>query len=730
MSGIQSCPIEVWTRIFSFLDPDSSLRVFPLVSKRALSVASSPSAKAMFFLTQYGRSHAIYYAYRKHKRSLDPLVARILLQNGARLPRFVAQRVASDFHMLPQQGGIPTALFVFFINQTYNIYGDQALFKDNDHALFERLVRAPLSEAALSKDRVRALIRDFAFLPVPELCTKPIAENVYFLSRLDLSLVTDLADRDFDLRSVSDNVMERVMLHPYLNTRYLQRYLDAGFVLSDLCIKRTLASGRAHTLAVLHSLIDFVTLQRLAFDTIYDLFGPYLDRQTSLNVPWSSDTVQRLIHSFSIPDSVIAKALLTNPESTCTFDTVHPEFPVTRSYLKTRPYPIWQWILTTYGPHHAFSVACMDDALSRAVADQELHDLHDAYLDAGFVLRPRHVKILACRLLHRNMTSNALHVFRHMREQVLERQLKTSMEDNQPFNEDQLRVQMQTRQISSRSRPSSPDSRPSTPPMQASDSASSPSADQSSEQPSSAAAPFDDINCISEKELIAFRKALAEEIVDNTEWINRMRTIQLEGGPRGGAVRIDRPPDDGLRFLEDARKLLAELRVPPPSVVSKRRNTLPKRRTTMSRSASAAASAIAAAAAASIPSPPTSPVPAARRPSTSSVSRSSSAAGTTGGASSSAATAILVAGPSAATATGTADAESASTSETSESGSGSGSGSGGDGRNSRSWINRMQTWWRARNNNTTGGPSHQHTQSLSIPFNASNMPATPDSSSV
>lgn len=68
----------------------------------------------------------------------------------------------------------------------------------------------------------------------------------------------------------------------------------------------------------------------------------------------------------------------------------------------------------------------MDDALSRASSDTELHSLHDSYLASGFVLRPRHLKILASRgfkqlliiVLHKNMTSNALHILRSMRQQI------------------------------------------------------------------------------------------------------------------------------------------------------------------------------------------------------------------------------------------------------------------------------------------------------------------------
>eukprot|EP00842_Homolaphlyctis_polyrhiza_P002410 jgi/Hompol1/316/HPOL_002465-RA len=171
----------------------------------------------------------------------------------------------------------------------------------------------------------------------------------------------------------------------------------------------------------------------------------------------------------------------------------------------------------------------MDDALSRAVADQELHELHDQFLDAGFVLRPRHVKILACRVLHRNMTGNALHVFRVLREQLLDRQLKTAMDPD-------CRVTING---------------------------------NSNEAPMFVT---DDINCVGEKEMIAFRRALSDEIVDNAEWSTRMHTLQLEGGPRGGAIRIDRPPEDGLRFLEEARRLLGTPALPHPSLASTSRS--------------------------------------------------------------------------------------------------------------------------------------------------------------
>ncbi|KAH6600425.1 hypothetical protein BASA50_002322 [Batrachochytrium salamandrivorans] len=540
---LADCPVEVWATIFSFLHPDSSLRIFPQICKQALRVSASPSVKALFFLTRYGRHLAFYYAYQTHRKALDIHVAGAMLQNGALLPRFVAQKVTSDFHT-QANGGVSTPLFMFFVNHAYELYDDLVMFKENDHSSFERLVRAPISETNLSREKIRTLIHQFRFTPVAELCSKPIADSIYYLSRLDLTLVANLASNGFDLLSVSDSVMEKIMVHPYLNTRYLKRYLDSGFVISDLCIKRALAGGRAQTVAVLNTLVDEQKLQRLAWETVKDLFGPYLDRSTSLNIPWSSSTVHRLIHTFNVPDTIIAKALLSNPNSVCTLDTVHPEFPVTRCYLKARPYPVWEWVLSTYGPHHLFSVAAMDDALSRAVADQELHDLHQLFLDAGFVFRPRHIKILACRLLHRNMTGNSLKLLLYLQEQVLGRQQKSLFED-------------------SKSDKNSIDGGKSN--------------DSGSHHSHS-----DDVNCISNTEIVAFRKAISDEIVNNEEWGNRMRTLQLEGGPRGGAVRINHPPEDGLRFLEEARKILRELHALPVPVVAHPRREAPREKAYLS----------------------------------------------------------------------------------------------------------------------------------------------------
>lgn len=147
-------------------------------------------------------------------------------------------------------------------------------------------------------------------------------------------------------------------------------------------------------------------------------------------------------------------------------------------------------------------VACFDDALSRAVADQTLHDLLDNFLEQGMVLRPRHVKILACRVLHRNMTSNALQIFIHLKKQLQERR------------------RLATSKFSSS---------------------------------------FDEITQVHEPELQGFLEALNRDLLLNDDWKTKSSTIQLGGGINGGTYQISRTPTDVLRFIDVGKAIVQDL---------------------------------------------------------------------------------------------------------------------------------------------------------------------------
>ncbi len=386
------------------------------------------------------------------------------------------------------------------------------------------MVRSPwtndLEERATALEE---LIRKYKFIPLSELASRPLHESIFNLCKMNLSLIHDLKANGFSLEKVNDNVMERLMNHPYFNLRYLNSFLDVGFSLNDLVVKRAIAASRKKVLNVLQSVITPEKLQVYVEETIYQLFGPNLSYKTSLNTTWSSDKIEYLMDTFKISEEFLVKCILTHPESDYSLEMPRPEFPSTRPYLKTSPYMVWQWILDRFGPHHEFSIAVMDDALSRAVSEEELHRLHDSFIEAGFILRPRHIKILACRVLHRNMTQNALHLMRHMRQQVVDRQLQTIVA-------------------------------------------------------SSSVTPSETAPTISLAESIAFRIALNREVLQNEEWRHRLATIQLEGGVRGGAHMLFGAPEDGLKFFDEAQKFDSELQAaqipinfPPNFQVDERR---------------------------------------------------------------------------------------------------------------------------------------------------------------
>jgi hypothetical protein len=345
--------------------------------------------------------------------------------------------------------------------------------------------------------KLRDLILRFHFSPVIELSHKLIGESLFLLAQIDLSIISDMVKHTgFQLSTWNDAVMERLLSQAVPKTT-VKSFLDIGFVLSDTVIKRTIAYGKPFAFELLMEFVEKDDLIAFAENTVYDLFGPYLNRDVSLNVAWNSNALQRIVRAFQLSDKVIEKALLNNPLEKCTFENVHTNFPVTRPYLKSRPYAIWRWILDNYGPHHRFSIACFDDAISRAVADESLHSLIDVYLEQGMILRPRHVKIIACRVLHRNMTSNGLLLMTHLRYQVIERYRKA----------------MQFQHMN------------------------------------------DFITQIQETEIRGFQKALCVDILENEDWKQKSRTMQLAGGAVGGTFRIERTPSDVVQFTEQAIQL-------------------------------------------------------------------------------------------------------------------------------------------------------------------------------
>ncbi|KAI8591601.1 hypothetical protein BDZ88DRAFT_43014 [Geranomyces variabilis] len=522
-------PTEVWSRIFSFLDislgAQAPLR-FSQVSKSWNRVANDPHSRVALFIRNYGRKLALFGAFKYHRAALTVPVAKQLRNASSALPRFLVQLVDKEYHRTDRgRRGVSVPLFVFFIQEGYHLYGNEAGFKEDDVARFERLLyTGPVAAqdhdadaAASAVESIRVLLDKFGYLPVRGIGS-PIDETLFLLSKLDITLIPKLVSNGLDIAGVNDQVLERVLWRADVTDEYLQTYLNNGFTLTKTAIQKGLQIARQSTLDVLAKHVSHELLTECAKNAVIDMFGPSACRGWH----WIPESVDFIIQTFSIDEETIRTALYTHPKSPRLTNGGRPEFPATRCYMKTNPCPVWRWVLRTYGPHHEFTRACYDDALSRAAADRDLHLLHDEFLEAGVRFYPRHVKILACRLLHRDMTANALHLLQALREQVADDR---------------------------------------------------------------------DAGLLFDSERDEWLQAVRAEVVDNDEWSHRMRTTQLEGGARGGAYRISRPPDDALRFLDESKEFLAELLPPVPTIatVVVRNNPTGRRSsggTTMTRSPS------------------------------------------------------------------------------------------------------------------------------------------------
>jgi hypothetical protein len=92
---LQKLPFELITLIFSNLDPISGQRLTK-TSKLLRQVTTQAASKAQLLLKHYGKGQVLFYAYMNHRSIIDGNLAQILVNNGAPLPRFVAQLIVKD----------------------------------------------------------------------------------------------------------------------------------------------------------------------------------------------------------------------------------------------------------------------------------------------------------------------------------------------------------------------------------------------------------------------------------------------------------------------------------------------------------------------------------------------------------------------------------------------------------------------------------------------------------
>ncbi|KAJ3073091.1 hypothetical protein HDU98_002236 [Podochytrium sp. JEL0797] len=591
-------PYEVFSRIFWHLDAletvqtasmgflpavvTGSTLLFRSVCKSFQHVSEDPHARAGWLITRYGYAWAFYYAFKYHRGILTPTVGHLMLAAGCHLPRYLLQLVNKEYNSRVERTRRPISiqLWMFFVEQGYRKYTLHSDFREDDVGRFERSLYGVTNTAQESTDIAKDLINNYLFVPVRGLGS-PVDETVYLVSKLDVNLITGLIRNGLDIRFVNDSIMERLLWRADITEPIVASYVRVGFELSSPAVKKGLQMGRAGTLEILRKYVSPAMLQTHAEDTVFDMFGPSIRGWN-----FTAEAMDFLFGAFPISDECMERAILRHPNG---IDPASPDsFPSTRSYMKANPCPVWRWVLGQYGPSHHLTMACFDDAISRAAAEHELHALHDIFLEAGVQFRPRHVKILACRVLHRDMTANALHLLKVMKVQIL-----ASAREYYKQQHDLLELESSSRVVAEIKKPEGTTSASSfgfifgsgmsTAGLTTMWGASSASAAVAGEpvmstfltagghtfEPVEAPpvptnesvvdAAVTHMSAMTSQTRSEWIKSFNDEVLGNEEWETRMRTTQLEGGPRGGAYRITQAPEDGVQFLQECKDILREL---------------------------------------------------------------------------------------------------------------------------------------------------------------------------
>ncbi|KAJ1561877.1 hypothetical protein HK096_003005 [Nowakowskiella sp. JEL0078] len=584
-TNLLTLPTEILSHIFS-LSPSGTPRPFSRTCHHLHTISHDPSSRAALLINRYGRPLSLFYAFKSNRSVLTPDVCRVLRAAGAGFPRFLMQLVDREYHAKRGTSDVAVSgksstnsvvvsngVYFWFVGEAWRVYGESADFREDDVSRFERLVYNAFTGGDPSThDAIRTLIHTFGYVPLKPTSTSLTTtsdELVYSLTRLDLHLLDALVRNGLEMSNELNNfIMERVICRSDISADMVAAYKSHGFKMSDSAIRKGLQSAQPFALAALRAHIPKDMLHRLAEDTMVEMLGPSSTRGPC----FTSAAVDFLLAQFPISDECMARALFVHPPGDSKKNEqakVH-EFPATRSYFKSDPCPVWLWVLATYGASHPFTIACFDDALSRASGDPALHELHDVFLAAGVRFRPRHVKILACRVLHRDMAANSLGLIMKLRVQLLGSLIGNNC------------VERITRECSG-------DPAAVTDPV--------PATIMKLENIKYYQYPED----VDEYgNLMDWLKLLKDEIAGNKEWIERMNKTQLEGGPRGGMYRLAQPPEDGIKFLAEAGSIIDEANRTIATAIA-------QRRTSLSRGVSKKKNSILGSAISFFPSPPPSP---------------------------------------------------------------------------------------------------------------------------
>jgi hypothetical protein len=196
------------------------------------------------------------------------------------------------------------------------MYGDDVELRGDDVRLYEHLVRPTNSSIKIndSKMIIKDLIDLYGFMPVPNSSQirMDYYDSAFLFCKHYLELIPNLTMIGFDLDIINEHVMIRLLNCTYVTCELLNEFLNVGFKLTDVVVKKSLANGKLHVFTMLNETIQNERLNKLAHQTIYDIFGPFTSN-LSLNIKWNSSATNRLIHTFQISESHIRSCILSNP---------------------------------------------------------------------------------------------------------------------------------------------------------------------------------------------------------------------------------------------------------------------------------------------------------------------------------------------------------------------------------------------------------------------------------